>query len=349
MKKTLFLTALLTILQLLPLRADERRTVRLDNREHRKEVVTLDQCNIIVELDKCEDVEDVRVTVSLENAFEDKILCLFDQAYSEKALRKMSVIYHKSFPGGKGERNTEPCKWLAEACIFQPSSDARAIFVLSEFTGKVSCQLPIYIATEKELNLLVLKKDRIVLTDKNLVELDIVVELKPDETYMGLSKECDKLLEDIGTETFCKNEGHVGTPCEALLKTYNARIDSLKKEVKGVLETRGYRKSGKMYGMYSVLAERLDTINLEKRVTASCGKDVARDKHKCRYCSLTYEAIYRKLEEYYIDIHNGSKDKAQVMGDVNALHNCAVRNKKRSGGKNYKTRINTYYNKIKAL
>ncbi len=348
MKKTLFLTALLTILQFLPLRADERRTVRLDNREHRKEVVSLDQCNIFVELDKCEEAEDVRVTVSVENAFEDKILCLFDQAYSEKALRKMSVIYDKSFPGQRGERDTYCCKWLAEACILQPSSEPRALFILEDFTS-TSCQLPVYIASDKELNLIVFRKDRIVLTEMNLVTLDIVVDLRPDETYLGLSKECDKLIEDIGNETFCTNEGHVGTPCETLTKTYNARIDSLKKEVRGVMDTRGYRKSGKMYGMYSALAERLDTINLEKRVTASCGKDVARDKHKCRYCSLTYEAIYRKLEEYYIDIHNGSKDKAQVMGDVNALHNCAVRNKKRSGGKNYKTRINTYYNKIKAL
>lgn len=349
MRKAFFLIIIFATLRFLPLRADERRTVRLDNREHRKEIVTLDQCNIFVELDQCEEVEDVRVTVSLENAFEDKILCLFDRAYSEKALRKMSVIYHKSFPGGKGHRNTEHCRWLAEACIFRPSSDARAIFVLSDFTGKVSCRLPIYIATEKELNLLVFKKDRIVLTDRNLVELDIVVELKPDETYMRISKECDKLLEDIGNETFCTNESHVGIPCGTLIKTYNARIDSLKKEIGGVVETRGYRKSGNMFGMYSALAERLDTIKLEKRVTASCGKDVARDKHKCRYCSLTYEEIYQKIEGYYIDIHNGSKDKAKVMGDVSALHNCAVRNRKRSGGKNYKTRISTYYNKIKAL
>ena len=348
MKKTFFLAAILALLQLTPLRADEKRTVRLDNREHRKVTISLDQCNIFVELNKCEEKEDVRVTVSVENAFEDKILCLFNQAYSEKALRKMSVIYDKSFPGQRGERDTYCCKWLPEACILQPSSEPRALFILEDFMS-TSCQLPIYIATAKELNLLVFKKDRIVLTERNIVTLEIVVELKPDETYVGLSKECDKLIEDIGNETFCTNEGHIGIPCETLTKTYGARIDSLKKEVKGVMETRGYRKSGKMYGMYSALAERLDTINLEKRVTASCGKDVVRDKHKCRYCSLTYEAIYRKLEGYYIDIHNGSKDKAQVMGDVNALHNCAVRNKKRSGGRNYKTRINTYYNKIKAL
>ena len=50
MKRTFFLAVVLTLLQFPPLRADEKRTVRLDNREHRKETISLDQCNIFVEL-----------------------------------------------------------------------------------------------------------------------------------------------------------------------------------------------------------------------------------------------------------------------------------------------------------
>ena len=96
---------------------------------------------------------------------------------------------------------------------------------------------------------------------------------------------------------------------------------------------------------------KLDTISLDAKTVTSCPDDrkPKRGGHKCKNCSLSYEQIYKKLENYYIDIHNGKRTKARVMSEVESLYTCVSKNTKRSANNGIKSRITTYYNKIKSL
>ena len=127
------------------------------------------------------------------------------------------------------------------------------------------------------------------------------------------------------------------------------KINDLKKRIKSIVEDRGYYPSDKAYKKFMEVSGKLDTISLDAKTVTSCPDDQKRGGHKCKNCSLSYEQIYKKLENYYIDIHNGKKTKAQVMSEVESLYTCVSKNKKRSANNSIKSRITTYYNKIKSL
>ena len=58
--------------------ADEKKTIKLDDKDHKKEIIETDNFNIILELKKLENNEyDVKIDVELENLDESKILSRF--------------------------------------------------------------------------------------------------------------------------------------------------------------------------------------------------------------------------------------------------------------------------------
>ena len=111
--------------------------------------------------------------------------------------------------------------------------------------------------------------------------------------------------------------------------------------------------SDKGYKQFAGILEKLNAVNLDSLTVASCKSDrkvskpKAQTTHNCRYCSLSIAEIYKKMEAYYIDLHNGKKTKGQIMGDVDELYSCAQKNSKRATG-SYMSRISTYYSKIKS-
>ena len=350
MRKTL--CAVLAFFMLLSpaVHADEMRTVSLDSEGHRKETVSLPYCNIFVELDQKDGEDSCGITVKVENISEDKILVLFDQAYNEKTLKKMSVVYDKVFQGAKGKRMAEPCRWLTESCRLAPSSETVTLFRLRSADDTLSCRLPIYIARHDEKNFIFFKKERVALVQKEVIELNVSVKLRPDSEFVALAGEADALIEEIGRQTFCSNRRHRGTPLRNLYSIYNSSIDELKGKVQKVITSRNYMSTDKGYKLFMGIYARLDSIDLEKLTVASCANDRVRRRagHSCKYCSLTLDAIYKKMEAYYIDLHNGRKAKGQVMADVEALYNCAAKNRRRTDGSAYVPRITAYYNKIKS-
>lgn len=186
------------------------------------------------------------------------------------------------------------------------------------------------------------------MAQKEVIELNIDVELKPDEDYIKLSEATDSLINEIGRQTFCSNKNHKGTSLKTLYSIYNKSIDALKKQVIQIISSRNYMSSDKGYRDFMSIHDRLNSINLEQLTVISCDNDrKERSAHWCRFCSLSAEDIYKRLESYYIDLHNGGKTKEQLMGDVEALYNCAQKNKKRATG-SYMSRISMYYNKIKS-
>ena len=191
------------------------------------------------------------------------------------------------------------------------------------------------------------------LAQKEVIELNIDVELKPDEDFVRLSNSTDSLLNEIGRQTFCSNRNHRGTSLKSLKRIYGKSIEELKRQTRQVLSSRHYMSSDKGYKQFAGILEKLNAINLDSLTVASCKSDrkaakpKAQATHNCRYCSLSIGEIYKKMEAYYIDLHNGKKTKGQIMGDVDELYNCAQKNSKRATG-NYMSRISTYYSKIKS-
>ena len=112
MIKRIFLTSLLVVGSFLTSFADEQKKIILNNSDHTKETIELAYCNIFVSL---KDVDDnVEITVELENIHESNTLILFERAYDEKTLKKMSpsITYDKVFGGSKGKRYIDACTEL---------------------------------------------------------------------------------------------------------------------------------------------------------------------------------------------------------------------------------------------
>lgn len=319
--------------------ADEEITIHLDNDKHKKETIPLPHCNIFIELIATDyDEGQYAILINLENLSEDKTLLLFDKAYSKKTLKKMSIVYDKIFQGAE----IEPCKGLSESCDLRPSDNKRILKLRWNNEDLVICRLPIYIARPK-------RKNKIAIAQKEVDELKIYIELKPDEDFIRLSEAAENLINEIKQQTFCSNKNHQGSSLRTLFNVYNSSIDSLKNQV--AKHTRNNMSSDKKYKLYNSIIERLDSIDFDELTVTSCENDRVRKvrrrtAHRCNYCTLSLEAIYRRMENYYIDLHNGKKSKKQVMGDVEALYSCATKNKNRAAGV-YLSKISTYYNRIK--
>lgn len=353
MKKAVFLLLLILISSARCVYADETRTLKLDNNGHEKETIQLSFCNIFVELQKTDEEDQYKISINLENVSEDKILYLFDVPYNEKTLKKTcNLVYDKVFPGAKGKRVAESCDGLSESCRLLPSENKSILNFQGTEEGK-KIRLPLYIARTNEEKYLLVKKNKVSLAQKEVIELNIDVELKPDEEFVRLSNSTDSLINEIGRQTFCSNRNHRGTSLKTLQRTYNKSLDDLKRQTQQVLNSRHYMSTDKGYKQFVGILEKLKSVDLESLTVTSCKNDRKvpkpdiQRKHNCRYCSLSIGEIYKKMEAYYIDLHNGKKTKGQIIGDVNELYNCAQKNKKRSTG-NYMSRIAKYYNGIKS-
>ena len=290
-------------------------------------MVELPYCNIIATLKEVDDNDNASIDIELENIQESKIIVLFDRAYSEKELKKQrpSIRYHKIFPGDKGKRIIDYNSYLSRPTYLRPYAKACLCTLNLTDDSVMTCRLPIYIAEGKKKDILKLQlSNKLQLQELQVIELEIHLKLKPDEAYINLTNTYEQLMDDISKETFCKNKNHKGPSCIVLFKKYKDRITEIKAQINAIIQERKYFSTDKKYKMFMEISQ----------------------KHYCRW---SYEQIYKELENIYIDIHNGGKKKESVMSKVEALYNCSTRNKNRKKNDSYKSRIKTYYNKIKSL
>lgn len=109
MKKTI-LTILTFCLASIIALADEQKKVLVSN-DQNEQTIELGYCNIFAKLKA--DEESGTVSIELENLDESKVLIVFDRAYPEKAIKKMSktvsIVYDKTFGGKAKNRLIDPC------------------------------------------------------------------------------------------------------------------------------------------------------------------------------------------------------------------------------------------------
>ena len=350
MIKRVFIAAYIVLMTYLPSLADEQKKITLNNDDRTTETVELAYCNIFVSLKDVDDNDNAEITIELENVHESNTLILFERAYDEKTLKRMypSITYDKVFGGSKGKRYIDICPDIKYTNQIKSSEKTKLFVKTGSEKTPLICKLPIYIAKNKNQS-----GNKMLLLAKEVIELEIQVQLKPDEEYISITDSYEALIKDIDSEHFCTNSYHKGKSLKSLKSKYEGKINDLKKRIKSILEDRGYYPQDKAYEKFKEVLGKLDRISLDAKTVTSCPDDQKPkpkpDGHKCKKCSLSYEQIYKKLENYYIDIHNGKKTKAQVMSEVESLYTCVSKNRKRSANNNLKSRITTYYNKIKSL
>lgn len=348
MIRRVFITALLVLTTSLASFADEQKKITLNNSDRTTETVELAYCNIFVSLKDVDENDNAEITIELENVHESNTLILFERAYDEKTLKKMSpsITYDKVFGGSKGKRYIDVCSDIRYTNQIKSSEKTKLFVKIGTEKTPLICKLPIYIAKNKNKS-----GSKMLLLAKEVIELEIQLQLKPDEEYISITESYEALRKDIDSETFCTNKNHKGESLKNLKSKYEGKINDLKRRVKTIVEERGYYPSDKAYKKFMEVYGKLDAISIDAKVVNSCPKDRKNPipVHNCKNCNLTYEQIYKKLENYYIDIHNGKKTKAQVMSDVESLYTCVLKNTKRPANNTIKSRITTYYNKIKSL
>ena len=285
----------------LPSLADEQKKITLNNDDRTTETVELAYCNIFVSLKDVDNNDNAEITIELENVHESNTLILFERAYGEKTLKKMSpsITYDKVFGGSKGKRYIDICPDIKYTNQIKSSEKTKLFVKTGSEKTPLTCKLPIYIAKNKNKS-----GSKMLLLAKEVIELEVQVQLKPDEEYISITDSYEALIKDIDSEHFCTNSYHKGKSLKSLKSKYEGKINDLKKRIKSILEDRGYYPQDKAYEKFKEVLGKLDRISLDAKTVTSCPDDQKPrqkqkpDRHKCKKCSLSYEQIYNKLQNY---------------------------------------------------
>lgn len=333
--------------------ADEQHRIKL-NEKHTKESIGLAYCKISVTEVDSDDEGNAKVTVEIENLDESNILIIFDRAYAEKELKKLSpsITYDKKFPGTKGQREIVTYKESRRVLFIEPSEKIALPEITVRCTEPQLCILPLYIAKYKGK-----RTSKILLIEKQILELEIKVEEKVDEDYIRIEKEYIGLIDDMGKLTFCNNPLHRPT-LDRQEAPFKEKINKIRYEIDSILTLHNkWFSRDRRYLRYDSLKRKLSEIDFVK-YERDCGNsknhkpNPPRPRHSCKYCNYTLQQIYEKLESFYMKIYNRQVTKQEVIADVNLLYKCCVDgncNKHASlwNGSVYKSGIIEYYNRIK--
>ena len=341
--------------------ADEQQRVNL-NDGHTKEQIRFGDCNIFVTKVDSDDDGNAKVTVEIENLEETNVIILFGHAYPEKELKKLSpsITFDKNFPGMKGHRNIDTYK-EARNVIFIKPSDKILLPEIQVKSGELQlCRLPLYIAKYKAKSFWRASngRNKMLLMEKQILELEIKVEVKPDEDYVRLESECNTLIEDISKQRFCNNPKHKPS-LESQELPYKTKIVKIKTEIDEIVNRHNWYTSDRGYQRYNVLKHKLDAIDFTAH-EGDCDNPKnhrgisPRPRHSCKYCNSSLQQIYHKLDDYYKKIYNSSNRKAtkeSVMADVDLLYKCCTdgncsKHASSWNSSEYKSKITDRYNRI---
>lgn len=327
--------------------ADETRRVKLDNDTNTKQRIVFDYFNIYLQLYDSGDGT-ARVDVAIENTDDKKGLLLFDKAYSEKELKKMSpkIKYDKSYLGNKEKTEKIDRIYRRVHLDLGVKETLRTIGVNSGETGQL--EIPVYIIDYKNGKILFWeKKDKeLLISDLNKVNLNIEVELKQEQEQEkvdpNIVSEYNKLKAEYDTVVFCPNEEHE-LSCEEQMEMFQERIDSLKSKIEKIKGD--MYSSESLYEVYDTLKNKLDSLDLSQK-EGYCDMHkpkhrVYEEYHKCHLCSKSADELYNMMDKIYRKIYN-SKDpitkEDSLYKDAVTISKCiSVRSE--SDRKKYKQKI----------
>lgn len=369
----------LLILSLVSVRANTQIPIRLDDYMHNEDTITRDSCfRLYIEADykqRDHHKTEFELKINVENiGAKNRDLLLFRDNHDEWELRTLmsdkcndkrdakiqpKIKFHKHFPGEKGFREVDSCNCVKEDYIVKHSDTEQIVCIsVTKYEDKESIDtiinLPIYIANHKENRCLFGERDKLIIDEKEYVELSIHVDLvRCDEIYKSIESRYKELENEVAKDVFCSHEEHKPS-LQKKKEGYINRINELKSKIRNEKELFNWSVQDDAYQPFRQL---LDNIN-KLKVQVDEKKDGYCRTHKqsknvgCPYCSKDVESLIEVADQIYIDTANSDDiddaAKERNKKKVNAIYNCVI--KHRSGVKSeYISQIETIYDAIKKL
>lgn len=348
MKRFAKLLSLVTLFVMLGFaaKADEQHIITLDGPDA---AATLEFPDYTVFVHVDANASQPAVIVEVENSAEGvPFLMLYHGSYTEKQLKKdcnPSTTYDKNFGGTKGKRDIKPCPELLNP-LFQICRGQRSkvAHILMKEGESHTMQLPIYQARPKGRS-----ADKLIISSLNVIELQLDLVSLQDLEYVGFRASCDSLFAEMSNNVLCKSPNHKGANYKTLEAEWAACIDRLKQAMKQSIGMRSQNNRSYIPEIKEMLAT-LENIDLKSMEVSHCKDDRAAGGggHSCKYDKLSYQQIYEKLEDIYMQLNSGKTSYSQVKSDVEMLNTCAKARKRKTGA-NYLKGIDRYYKKINEL
>lgn len=349
MKKPLIFN-ILFLLVAFSVYADEQVGVKLSD-ETPKQIVKFANCNIVVTKNNTDYDGNSKVSVEIENRNESGVVLLFGHAYPEKDLRRQtpSIRFDKRYP--KTSRNIETFNGDKNV-LFVETAEKRFLLPGIQIgkDEKYSCRLPLYFAKYKPKSFWSGSdgRNKLLILERQILELEIEVKVKPDEDYVRLEAECKTLIEEISNQTFCPNPKHKPS-LDRQKASYLERKSNIVAKIDSIIHSHKWFSTDTGYQLYNGLKQKLGDVTFSE---TDCGKHPrvgpVSVSQRCKYCNLSPQQIFHKLDDYYKKIYSSSNRKATkdgVMADVNILYNCS--NHSGTWKKSeYKSKIEDRYTRI---
>ena len=277
----------------------------------------------------------VEVVIEIENNSNEFMFLLFNKYYGQEELRRQRprIVFGKLFPGNSIEKVEGPN--LTEIKIF-PFDDRRYaqtednVYSFPRTTIKEGASkdfvIPLYLAKRKKC----LFGYRIELVGKTDLNFNISIE-QSDKDYDRIKQSCDSIagfMEKVKTEKpFCTHRSHQPSYSKQI-ETSISRIRSLQDLINHKLADRNIHLTYARREEYGKLLDALEQAQdyLTEDYKHDCGRH---NTHTCEFCKLSLDQIYRKIDNYYIELKNanaeefGEKKKA-ILIEANKLYKCCT-------------------------
>lgn len=355
MMKRLFIAALACGMAIGHAKADQQCKIELDNKGRVDTTITVGSSILLkVSMDKVEFAPTSKVNLKIENVSYNQLLVMSGCNYTESELKKMRprMLFHKTFPGTKGLRRLDVYDELKE---YHNARDYQYVllhgFEKCELSRDVQTKdaiewrIPIYIARYKNA-----RKKKIQILEKQIVELEVTTEIKPNEDHLALERVCDSLIKEINDTVICAHKRHEPSS-DVIVKSYEDKIKELKEQIESTAFSYSSCDDYREYGdpLFERLVTRLDSVDLKSRLIDDCGNHkVVAARNRCKYCNMSYNEVFNRLDDCYFNLDNGDVEKVEILGEVNALYRCCTQhpNRRRGNWNDYKGQIEKVYQSI---
>lgn len=367
----------LLILSLVSVRANTQIPIILDDYKYNADTITRDSIRLYIEADykqRDSHLSAFELKINVENIYaKNRDLLLFSKDWDKLDLKTLmsgqcddkrdakiqpKIKFHKRFAGVKGFRKVDHGECVKEDYIVEHSDTVQIVCIsVTDYQNKESIDtiinLPIYIADHKENRCLFGKRDKLIIDEKEYVELNIHVDLvRCDEIYKSIKSSYEQLANEVANDVFCPHKEHKPS-LQKKKEGYINRINKLRSEINNEKVLFNWREKDEAFKPFRQLLNNLQ--ELEDQVNER--KDGYCRTHKqskgCRYCSKDVNSLIEELDKIYREIATSDDDdidaaKEITQKKVDAIYKCVTTH--RSGVKTKDlSQIKRLYNAIKEL
>lgn len=351
MMKKLFLLLCLVFCLGFNAQANQEYSFVLDKLNNNKETeALLNYGNVTLELLSINSSM-AKIAVTLENTTKDHAILLFKHDWDEKSLKRQTpkFVFDKKYPGGKGGRKVSGCDYVSqyfEAVV--PDETGNILLIDVPTSGVTKFYLPLYLAKYDSKRLGKRGKEGINYTI--LAEIVSVINIsvkkwsENEPSYVTIKNEVSDFISITDTLKFCSNPKHKPS-LEQQQRPYREKLDSLVSAIYETLSYSGWNSSDEAYLAYNGLLMQLGRIDLNKN-NHDCGLHKEKPAHSCRYCSLSSQQLFHRIDDLYQQLRMGETTKDKAVKEARELYNCYRKSTRRKKDNFYGEKITEFYNQI---